>query len=310
MTIHTLAHSAGIETYPLQEFTFEVVTVDTFGVITARQTHNAKQYGENLSEGVSLDMVVIPGGNFFMGTRQGKGYDDEIPQHRVSVPSFLLSKVPVTQEQWQTVMDWNPPYRCIGNRRPVDRVSWHDAIEFCVHLSEKTGRQYRLPSEAEWEYACRGGTSTPFNVGKTITTDIANYVGEHTFASEPKGIYRHVTTDVGSFPPNAYGLYDMHGNVWEWCADAWHDNYVGAPTDGRAWESGEHDLRVLRGGCWHDPPDLCRSAARLKAMSRENEDYFSFRVALSSLDRTHTSTDRHQHPLRSITRHVRTWFHH
>ncbi len=106
-------------------------------------------------------------------------------------------------------------------------------------------------------------------------------MGLHTYRSEPEGIYRHVTTAVASFPPNPFGLHDMHGNVWEWCADAWHDSYEGAPTDGTAWERGGGPARVLRGGCWHDPPTLCRSAARLKSMPHEGEDYFGFRVALT-----------------------------
>ncbi|MBN1877274.1 MAG: formylglycine-generating enzyme family protein, partial [Anaerolineae bacterium] len=122
--------------------------------------------------------------------------------------------------------------------------------------------------------------------GPTLTTDLANYVGIHTYLDEPEGIYRHVTTDVGSFPPNAFGLYDMHGNVWEWCADAWHDDYMGAPTDGSVWEQTSATYRVLRGGCWHDPPTLCRSAARLKYTPNDGEDYFGFRVALASLEAT------------------------
>jgi len=181
------------------------------------------------------------------------------------------------------VMGSLPPCRGQGASRPVDRVSWHDAMSFCKRLAALTGRSYRLPSEAEWEYACRAETITPFSCGETLTTDLANYCGEHTFRSEPKGVYRHGTTDVGSFPPNTYGLYDMHGNVWEWCADAWHDDYVAAPVNAGAW-TGAHDThnpaRVLRGGCWHDPPGLCRSAARLKQDAREAEDFFGLRVAL------------------------------
>ena len=271
------------------EFAFEVVTVNDRGEITARETHSARQVTEDLDNGVSLEMVVVPGGTFLMGSSAGHGYDDERPQHSVKVASFLMGKYPVTQEQWQAVMGWIPPCRCKGARRPVDRVSWNDAREFCRRLSEKTGRAYRLPSEAEWEYACRARPTTPFYVGETITTELANYVGEYTYRSEPKGVYRHEATEVGSFPPNAFGIYDLHGNVWEWCADAWHGNYTGAPTDGSVWESGSASHRVLRGGCWHDPPDLCRCASRLKQGATEGEDFFGFRVGLTSLDpRLHT----------------------
>jgi formylglycine-generating enzyme required for sulfatase activity len=138
-----------------------------------------------------------------------------------------------------------------------------------------------MPSEAEWEYACRARTTTPFYFGETITTDLANYVGEFVYRSEPKGIYRHETTEVGSFPPNAFGICDMHGNIWEWCEDTWHNNYLGAPADGKVWEIQAGLNRVLRGGCWHDPPDLCRSAVRLKHVLNEGEDFFGFRVALA-----------------------------
>lgn len=265
-----------------QEFEFEVVIVNEQGEVILRQTHRAQQFVEELGNGVTLEMISIPKGRFLMGARAGLGYPDEYPQHSVGVGSFLMGKYPVTQEQWEAVMEWTPSYRCQGRKRPVDRVCWRDAVEFCERLSAKAKRAYRLPSEAEWEYACCARTTTPFYFGETITTDLANYVGEHIYRSEPAGVYRHMTTDVGSFPPNAFGLHDMHGNVWEWCADTWHDDYVGAPTDGSVWENGVASPRVLRGGCWHDPPDLCRSAARLKPASNEGEDYFGFRVALVS----------------------------
>jgi formylglycine-generating enzyme required for sulfatase activity len=267
-----------------QEFEFETVTVDRQGDVIQRATHRARQFVQDLQGGVTLEMVAIHEGTFLMGSRAGRRYDNERPQHNVRVPSFFLAKYPVTQEQWEAVMGSLPPCRCQGARRPVDRVSWDGARKFCARLSEKTGRAYRLPSEAEWEYACRARTSTPFYCGETITTGLANYVGEHTYLSEPKGVYRHETTEVGDFPPNAFGLYDMHGNVWEWCADAWHDDYAGAPADGSAWEGGSTPHRVLRGGCWHDPPGLCRCAARLKQAPTEGEDYFGFRVALASLE--------------------------
>jgi formylglycine-generating enzyme required for sulfatase activity len=266
-----------------QEFEFEAITVDQRGEITARATYSAQQATHVLSDGVVLQMVRIPGGTFWMGSPEGHGYDDERPRHRVRIEPFLMGKYSVTQEQWAAVMDWTPPYRCYGARRPVDRVSWHDGRAFCERLSQRTGHPFRLPSEAEWEHACRAHSTTPFYCGETITTDLANYVGEHTYRAESKGVYRHETTDVGCFPPNAFGLYDMHGNVWEWCADAWHEDYIGAPTDGSAWDRAGTSQRVLRGGCWHDPPDLCRCAARLKMAPAETEDYFGFRVAVASL---------------------------
>lgn len=286
-------------------FEFSTVTVNREGAIVERSIETARQVTELLGNGVTVEMVAIPGGSFRMGSREGLGFADEHPQHSVRVAAFFMAKYAVTQEQWAAVMDWTPPYRCQGAKRPVDRVSWHDSKEFCQRLSARTGRVYRLPSEAEWEYACRAGTTAPFYVGETITTDLANYVGEHTFLAEPKGVYRHGTTDVGSFPPNAFGLYDMHGNVWEWCADAWRDDYTGAPGNGSAWEARDAAYRVLRGGCWHDPPDLCRSAARLKQEPGQGEDFFGFRVALATLDRV-VQTD-HPRPTQPGRRRMRGW---
>jgi formylglycine-generating enzyme required for sulfatase activity len=270
---------------PLErEFEFEVLTVGQQGEVIARRTCRARQYAEDLGNGVALEMVAVPGGMFMMGSPERRGYEDEHPPHNVMVAPFFMGKYPVTQAQWQAVMGQLPPCRCQGAGLPVDRVAWHDARRFCKRLSEKVGRIYRLPSEAEWEYACRAGTHTPFYFGATITTDLVNYVGEHIYLSEPKGVYRHKSTEVGSFPPNAFGLYDMHGNIWEWCADAWHDTYLGAPSDGKAWESRDAAQRVLRGGSWHEPPDNCRSAVRLKADPADKEDLFGFRVAATSID--------------------------
>ena len=270
----------------MQTYPFETITVNERGEIIARETGSAQQFTEDLA-GVPLELIALPGGIFRMGSRPGQGYADEGPQRSVIVAPYLLGKFPVTQAQWRAVMGSLPPCRGQGANRPVDRVSWHDAVRFCQRLSRLTGRAYRLPSEAEWEYACRAGTATPFSCGETLTTDLANFCGEHTFRAEPKGVYRHGTTDVGSFPPNAFGLYDMHGTVWEWCADAWHDDYTGAPVNAAAW-AGPRDARdaarVLRGGCWHDPPNLSRSAARLRQQPDQAEDFFGFRVALSALE--------------------------
>ncbi len=176
----------------------------------------------------------------------------------------------------------NNPSSFKGAKRPVETVSWQDAIEFCGKLSQKTGKNYRLPSEAEWEYACRAGTTTPFHFGETITPDLVNYNGNHPYASAPKGIYRQETTPVGSFPPNAFGLYDMHGNVWECCQDVGHDNYNGAPTDGSSWETGRSDNRVQRGGSWNSRAVLCRSAIRNWYALGSWYRGFGFRVALAS----------------------------
>ncbi|MDE5112439.1 MAG: formylglycine-generating enzyme family protein, partial [Trichodesmium sp. St7_bin2_1] len=139
---------------------------------------------------------------------------------------------------------------------------WYNATKFCQKLSQITGKKYSLPSESQWEYACRARTTTPFYFGETITSELVNYRGSSTYADAPKGEYRGKTTNVGIFPPNAFGLYDMHGNVWEWCADEWHDNYDGAPTDGSVWLDGYKDRAPLRGGSWDFFPNDCRSAFR------------------------------------------------
>ncbi len=265
----------------LQEFEFETVAVNERGEIIARQPCRAQQFVEPLRGGVTLEMVAIPGGIFQMGSPGHTGYEDERPQHPVSLAPFFMGKYEVTQAQWQAVMGTSPAFRCVGPSLPVDRTSWNTARQFCTRLAQLTGRPYRLPSETEREYACRAHSSTPFYFGPTITTDLVNYVGNHLYAQEPQGIYRHVSTEGGSFPPNGFGLYDMHGNLWEWCADAWHDDYTGAPVDGSAWEERFTRFRVLRGGSWHEPPAHCRSAVRLKFEASDGEDFVGFRVALS-----------------------------
>ena len=247
----------------LKTSSFEVVTINSRGEVITRETKSAKYFTANLGNGVTMDFVAIPGGKFLMGSplaEKGRS-DDESPQHWVTVPSFFMGKYQVTQAQWQAVMG-NNLSRFKGENRPVERVSWYDCVAFCKKLSAIMGGECRLPSEAEWEYACRASTTTPFYFGDTITTDLVNYHGNYTYANEPKGVYREKTTPVGQFPPNAFGLYDMHGNVWEWCLDNWHDNYQGAPTDGRAWGDNDNDYHTLRGGTWDDGPRYCRCAYR------------------------------------------------
>ena len=230
-------------------------------------------------------MVYIPGGSFLMGspkTEEGR-FDIEGPQHRVEIAPFYMGRYPVTQAQYQAVMGENPS-RFKGENNPVERVSWHKAKEFCQKLSEQTGKTYRLPSEAEWEYACRAGTTTPFYFGETISTDQANYDGSRTYGNGKKGVFRGKTTPVGSFPPNAFGLYDMHGNVLEWCEDVWHDNYEGAPDDGRPWlTGGDPSSRMLRGGSWDNYPRYCRCAVRLRVDPDYGDDIVGFRVVSSSV---------------------------
>ncbi|MBD1940005.1 bifunctional serine/threonine-protein kinase/formylglycine-generating enzyme family protein [Microcoleus sp. FACHB-68] len=282
-------------------FGFTTVTVNARGETVSRQHRQAGVFVENLSNNVILETVAIPGGKFLMGSpaTEQERESSESPQHSVMLQPFFLGKYPVTQVQWQAVMGNNPAH-FRGNNRPVENVSWNDAIAFCQKLSKKTGRNYRLPSEAEWEYACRAGTTTPFYFGKTITSDLANYNSDYIYASAPKGVNRRETTDAGSFPPNAFGLYDMHGNVWEWCQDVWHENYNGAPSDGSAWESGgdiihfygseegassplskKHGYgRMQRGGSWYFNPRNCRSANRSRNVPDYWSYYIGFRVVL------------------------------
>jgi eukaryotic-like serine/threonine-protein kinase len=226
-------------------------------------------------------MVEIAGGTFQMGSLDGQGYRDELPQHQVQISPYLIGRFPITQEQWQSVMGRHIG-RFTGNHLPVENVSWLEATRFCRRLTKLTCRDYDLPSEAPWEYACRAGSTTAFSYGRTLSTDVANYNGEFTYLGGPKGMYRHTTTNAGRFPANAFGLCDMHGNVWEWCGDVWHDSYDGAPTVGSAWQRGGDILyRVARGGCWHDTPDVCRSTTRLKLRSDEGDEFTGFRVVLA-----------------------------
>ena len=268
---------------PLKTFSFETVTVNAKGEIINRRNLQAKYFVEDLGNGITLEMVQIPEGTFTMGSPKGEkdSWDRERPQHQVTVKPFFMGKYVVTQEQYQVIMGKNPSCfknESTNNNRPVERVSWYDAAEFCTRLSKATKKEYRLPSEAEWEYACRAGTTTPFYFGETITTNLVNYNGNYTYASAPKGRYGGETTEVGIFPPNAFGLYDMHGNVWEWCADPWHGNYEGALKDGRVWlENGSENRSPLRGGSWHIFPGNCRSAFR-NVNDRAERDSFSFAI--------------------------------
>jgi len=283
---------------------FEVLTVNVKGEEISRESKQAKYYRENLGNGVELEMISIPGGTFLMGTDDEEierlekkfnvdYFNRERPQHQVTVPALSMGKFPVTQQEWQQVaalpkikIDLNPnPAYFKGETLPVELISWSEAVEFCERLSKKTGKTYRLPSEAEWEYACRAETTTPFHFGATITGELANYDATNIFAQEAKGIYRGKTTSVGSFPANAFGLYDVHGNVWEWCADTWHENYGVAPTDATPWitkNAQNSSYRVLRGGSWVNLPRNCRSATRYGNVAGTRDGNNGFRVVCSA----------------------------
>jgi len=247
---------------------------------------------EPLAYHEALVMVKIRGGSFLMGSPSEPGRCwDEGPQHQVTLESFYLSQTPVTQVQWRLVAGWEPVERALhpdpshfkGAHRPVEQVSWHGAREFCLRLSRRSGKHYVLPGEAQWEYACRAGTTAPFHCGATLTSQQANFDAPDTDARGLIGRSRAMTTDVCRFAANAFGLYDMHGNVWEWCADLWHSSYINAPVHGQPWldadlpqDSGQ--LRVMRGGSWDSSPRHCRSAYRNNAPASLAEASIGFRV--------------------------------
>lgn len=232
-----------------------------------------------------IEMVSIPQGRFLMGsprTRLGK-IAQESPQHWVSVQSFQMGKFPVTQAEWSWGAQLPEVERSLpihpscfsGEQRPVENISWWDAREFCLRLSRMTGHCYRLPTEAEWEYACRARAMGLFTWGQKLSPGLANC--QYLDLNRPAQ-----TAPVGQFPANAFGLCDMHGNVWEWCADAWHETYAEAPLDGLAWlDSTDDDLscaKVLRGGSWQENLQDCRSATRANAAASTRLNQVGFRV--------------------------------
>ncbi len=305
----------------MQFLDFEVVSVNPQGEVVQRDRLTSSYH---LEPAIALTMAAIPAGTFLMGspsTEEGF-HPSQSPQHSVNLQEFWMSQFPITQAQWRSVAKLPAvkqslsaePANFSENNRPVEQVSWFDAIEFCARLSHFFQKTYHLPSEAQWEYACRairsplihascstwgnpktalaplskGGTegggieesgvrSYPFHFGETLTTELANYSGVNweyqgkicskgSYGAGPLGEDRRETTPVGAFGvANAFGLYDMHGLVREWCADVWHPTYAGAPTDGTAWMSGgDSNKRVLRGGSWNSSPQKCRSAYRGK----------------------------------------------
>jgi len=262
------------------------------------------------------EMVLVKGGTFIMGSpaEETNSFHDERPQHEVTVSNFYLSKYEITQKEWKEIMEDNPS-QFIGDDLPVEKVSWYQTLVFCNKLSIKRGRNpayrisgsttpadwgtvpvypetnaawdaveivkeangYRLPTEAQWEYACRTGTVTPFSTGVNVTADQANYDGRYPYRNHPQGVYRQTPVPVGSFEPNAWGIHDMHGNVWEWCWD-WHGSYAGdAQKDPSGLSVGAY--RVVRGGSWNNNARFLRSASRGSSVPAFRDNIIGFRIA-------------------------------
>ncbi len=232
----------------------------------------------DLGDGMQIELVWLPAATFMMGAPPEEGIRDmEETLHEVTLSkSFAIGKYEVTQDQYEKVMGKNPSH-FVGPEKPVDRVSWPKANEFCKKLSELTGRTVRLPTEAEWEFACRAGTQTPFSFGETITTEQVNFDGE-TIADSGHGEGLGETADVGSYSPNAFGLFDMHGNVKEWCLDIYDDYPSESVTDPKGPDSGI--LRVVRGGSWKDGARNCRSAYRSNDSTIDASNSHGFRIVV------------------------------
>ena len=234
-------------------------------------------------------LVVVPLGSFMMGSPDSEWgrFNNEGPQRRVTIAEpFAVSVYEVTFGEWDACVNeggcngYQPHGEGWGRGgRPVINVSWDDARAYVKWLSQRTGKRYRLLSESEWEYVARAGTMEPFHTGATISADQANYDSSYTYVSGQKGRYRGRTVQVGTFSPNAFGLHEVHGNVWEWTQDCWNEDYTGAPADNRAWETGECEQRVLRGGSWGDVPWLLRSADRGKNEPGIRDPKIGFRIA-------------------------------
>jgi formylglycine-generating enzyme required for sulfatase activity len=291
---------------------FEVVTTDNRGRVLERRREFSQYFLEQVVPGINLEMLEIPGGTFLMGSIEVEleglkrdyvtGVENDIreslirrlqseaPQRLVKVKPIYMSKTEITQAQWRAIAAQpkvkreliSDPSNFKGGNRPVEKVSWEDAIEFCDRLTRVTGRKYRLPTEAEWEYAARAGTSTQFHFGDAVSADWSNFQGKLTFNSSPKGDFKQQTLPVATYGiANAFGLYDMHGNVWEWCQDRWHENYASAPADGQVWEAEKDSipyLKVIRGGGWDSPGAELRSSARNRVTSTIRLSNLGFRV--------------------------------
>jgi formylglycine-generating enzyme required for sulfatase activity len=295
---------------------FEIVQLDDLGNFSLddnrnllMKTSSGSYFVEHLQEGVpALELVSIPGGSFMMGgseedpdsfrkqprsqRRNYKPEQREYPSHLVSLKPFYISRYPITQSQWEAVQKYpqinremsSNPSNFGGENHPVEHVSWDDAQEFCKRLSARTGKFYSLPSEAQWEYACRAGSETAFHYGKNTNLHLFNCRSGCTTINGKDCLLLGRTSEVGLFPANNFGLHDMHGNVWEWCEDDWHNDYQEAPEDDNAWVDADRcDKRVIRGGCWDQEAERCRSAYRAYIdLFKSNRTYVGFRVCCKS----------------------------
>lgn len=276
----------------LNSFVFDHAMLDVWGNLVDWASGECRYFEDVIGDGVKLRLVYIPGGKFQMGSFAAEGTPREKPQHPVEIRAFFLGAFPVTLEQWLVVsqlprvdidLEPEPADFKTHDTLPVNQITWREAVEFCNRLTQKTGQNYRLPTEAEWEYACRAGTGTPFSFGGNLVSKFANFDGHRPYQNGIPSEARERPIRVGSLGvPNGFGLYDMHGNVWEWCQDQWHPSYVFAPSDGTAWDwGGESGSRVIRGGDFLSGADECRSAFRKMAEEDSRHPGIGFRVARS-----------------------------
>lgn len=232
----------------------------------------------------NIALIYIPAGEFDMGSplEEIKRDNDEAQHHIKLTKAFYMGKFEVTQLQYRVIMNENPS-KFAGDNYPVDNVNWYEAARFIKRLSDKTGLKFRFPTEAEWEYACRAGTTTAFNTGTTIDSDLVNYDASTPYANGIIGKEMKRTTKVGSYPPNAFGLYDMHGNVWEWCGDVYKDDYYKI-TPSIDPNGPQEDVqgadRVMRGGAWNEKAPKCRSADRNNRRPKANQPMIGFRIVM------------------------------
>jgi formylglycine-generating enzyme required for sulfatase activity len=277
-----------MESFPMKYFfcLFVLATLTVFAsniacsIVPDRTPTDGTQPSKHFTNSLGIEFTWLSPGSFTMGSPKDEIQrdEDEVPHVVTLSRGFYMSTCLVTQEQWEKVM-CNNPSEFRGQNLPVENVSWHDCQQFINCLKKKDMKPYRLPTEAEWEYACRAGSSTPFNCGATISTDQANYNGDYCYADGKKGVYRQKTTPVGVFPANAWGLFDMHGNVWQWCQDWYGDYPEKNAVDPRGPMSGTR--RVARGGAWFQVPALCRSAVHVGQEPNVRNYSIGFRLCFS-----------------------------